>query len=1093
MTRIPDLEVPSLTQAEALAEEFDALFSGEFAANPVSGEEGDEGGPFGPFHRAMAAKGGPTALCLSGGGIRSATFCLGVLQSLGRAKWLDRFDYLSTVSGGGYLGSFLTRWRVDAKQGWDQGQLNESPDQFAKGENGVHPVRRLRSYSNFLAPSWGVSMDGLTFVSGVLRKFLFNFLFWGFAFSALGLLAQTIAAGLDLLTNGAEDLPGFIAGGDGIAMAICVVVAMLLLFYNVIEALYFARDDEEAQERVSRNSARVLSVLWPVLLVFVLFVTIPRWVSGLFDNEFSWSVLTALGVSLVTALSGYWSRLGPNLQSHAQALMEKIKVYYLQIVSAISIVALAVVGGLIGNWLLTVAGSIGFRKAFTPSVQSGTEDLELPEKAMEIVEGRLVALCQQDGCQMEHFAIYFGIALLFFATLSSAALFFSWVAGANRSSLHSIYATRLIRAFLGSARKERHSNESDECREDDIPLTEMFPREGRNERFPLFHVINMTLNLSRGGGHRRDWQERRGASFFASALHVGSAALGGREDGAAQETPAKAFARSEYMYDEDDRSGWFARRVRKRRKGLTLGRAMAISGAAASPNMGYYSRALTAFAMSIFNVRLGWWLQNPGTLKRNDEGDVVPAIRNEPTFGWLRVLCEALTMLNERSDWLYLSDGGHFENLGLYEMVRRRCAQILVVDAGCDPDFEHSDLHNAVRKIYVDLGIPIDLPAVLPGQEGSPPQQRATIGCIRYSALDPGMNDGILVVIKPRMVGTEPPSLAHYRENSRTSTHAFPHHSTADQFFDETQFESYRQLGETSGVDVMRGLPDAIFTKAESFTGFAGFAQIKDSHLQVLGNSNEEREDQEDSVDKSVAGPRALPAVEATDPSIASRTANDNGSAPAGAGASKGFGGLGGFLSHIGEWSMTELVLKTGGAAALVGAGITGGQAAMEGLAENLPGVAAPEDPRVTVEISSADLQREAALLGNQAARLGDEIQALGASVADVRTAIDSFEQQQPSDDGGPDDGGPGPGPGPETVVDASQLEAQVSRLNELMGRFEALETRLRSLGGNGDVSALVGGQEEIRSALRDLAGQIAELQGRVNDLDPRRNVGGRS
>src|SRR5439155_24732815 len=118
---------------------------------------------------------------------------------------------------------------------------------------------------------------------------------------------------------------------------------------------------------------------------------------------------------------------------------------------------------------------------------------------------------------------------------------------------------------------------------------------------------------------------------------------------------------------------------------LSLGTAMAISGAAASPNMGYHSSPSVTFLMTMFNVRLGWWLGNPGpegALTFTHDGPAV-AIRPlvEETFG--------LTTDNKK--YIHLSDGGHFENLGLYEMVRRRCRFILISDAGRDPDFAFED------------------------------------------------------------------------------------------------------------------------------------------------------------------------------------------------------------------------------------------------------------------------------------------------------------------------------------------------------------------------------------------------------------------
>src|SRR5215467_4313989 len=131
---------------------------------------------------------------------------------------------------------------------------------------------------------------------------------------------------------------------------------------------------------------------------------------------------------------------------------------------------------------------------------------------------------------------------------------------------------------------------------------------------------------------------------------------------------------------------------------------MAISGAAASPNMGYHSSPVLTFILTLFNARLGWWLGNPGKAGGS-------TYRQESPFWALRPLfAEALGQTDEDHPYVYASDGGHFENLGLYEMVRRRCRFIVVVDAGADPKCEYEDLSGAIRKIRSDMGISIDVP-----------------------------------------------------------------------------------------------------------------------------------------------------------------------------------------------------------------------------------------------------------------------------------------------------------------------------------------------------------------------------------------------
>ena len=146
---------------------------------------------------------------------------------------------------------------------------------------------------------------------------------------------------------------------------------------------------------------------------------------------------------------------------------------------------------------------------------------------------------------------------------------------------------------------------------------------------------------------------------------------------------------------------------------------MAISGAAASPNMGYHSSPVLSLVMTFFNARLGWWLPNPGPNGKRVWDHA------SPRFSLAPLLNEALGKTTDENKWVYLSDGGHFENLGLYEMVMRRCKRIIVVDGGCDLDFKLEDLGNAVRKIQIDLGVPIVFDPAVALERG--PAARTTI------------------------------------------------------------------------------------------------------------------------------------------------------------------------------------------------------------------------------------------------------------------------------------------------------------------------------------------------------------------------------
>jgi hypothetical protein len=295
-----------------------------------------------------------------------------------------------------------------------------------------------------------------------------------------------------------------------------------------------------------------------------------------------------------------------------------------------------------------------------------------------------------------------------------------------------------------------------------------------NHHRPM-HVVNMALNLV--AGDDLAWQERKAESFTVTPVHSGSFRLGYR--------PTLEYGGA---------------------SGVSLGTAVAISGAAASPNMGYHSSPALSFLLTLFNVRLGWWLGNP--IKST-------YVRENPTNTLKTFLDEAFGVTDAKHDYVYLSDGGHFENLGIYEMVLRRCHCIVVSDAGADPTFGFEDLGNAIRKIRIDLGINIVIEkmSIFPrGNRTDPsPPKYGAVARIKYSDVDPGAPDGCLLYLKPTFYADkEPKDVYNYAE----MFNSFPHQSTGDQWFSESQFESYRQLG--------------FFALGEVANGKTGFAEVCD-------------------------------------------------------------------------------------------------------------------------------------------------------------------------------------------------------------------------------------------------------------------------
>ena len=143
----------------------------------------------------------------------------------------------------------------------------------------------------------------------------------------------------------------------------------------------------------------------------------------------------------------------------------------------------------------------------------------------------------------------------------------------------------------------------------------------------------------------------------------------------------------------------------------TLGQAISVSGAAASPNMGYHTSPVMAFLLTLFNVRLGWWFPNPGRRRHRHPS---------PRFSLRYLVAELFGGANDKSKFVMVSDGGHFENLAAYELVRRRCRVIIISDGECDPTLAFEGLGTLIRMCEVDFGyqITIDVNAIRPRRVG---------------------------------------------------------------------------------------------------------------------------------------------------------------------------------------------------------------------------------------------------------------------------------------------------------------------------------------------------------------------------------------
>ena len=213
-----------------------------------------------------------------------------------------------------------------------------------------------------------------------------------------------------------------------------------------------------------------------------------------------------------------------------------------------------------------------------------------------------------------------------------------------------------------------------------------------------------------------------------------------------------------------------------------------MSGAAASPNMGYSTSPLVAVLLTMFNVRLAWWFPNPG------RSAYVPFV------SLYYLVKELFGIADEKGHYINVSDGGHFENLGIYELIRRRCKVIIACDAECDSSLSFGSLGNVVRICETDFGarIDIDVRSIEREKDSRNSRSHCTVGRITYA----NGSQGYLVYLKSSVTGDEDVGIAQYR----AAHPAFPHEPTSDQFFAEDQFESYRRLGHHIAAQAFRSV-----------------------------------------------------------------------------------------------------------------------------------------------------------------------------------------------------------------------------------------------------------------------------------------------
>ena len=786
-------------------------------------------------------------LALSGGGIRSAAFNLGVLQALKHHKLFKQIDYLSTVSGGGYIGSSLTYFLHHPEE---KDKENYFP--FDDNDIGHRHVSWIRRHASYLTPGGGLNMWSLA--AAALRGILINQffliplwlgLFWIFV---LGIPDATGQGWLGMLKGFMEPVP------------IVILLFVTMAFQSLLRRSLNTHAWNEASDRIEDRPTRI--VLWIGLfaafslaygeslylpwneqdLTFklipsVLLLTV--WAASLIgfltrlEQKFvelmeiaTWMLVLWLLYALMPLLTETLS-LDVTL-SYPPAflavfligisLLLKLAVNYLfyalfssgketsldfngnryfsvqygdLLVIGTSCVLFGVVPlvdhylfqeGWLKQWSnflisgITAGGVVstllGWFKRNRENELSGLVPILLRLGVVLLVIAATLlsyrwAVGMHDNPQGAHTAIL-STWFAFFVILAA-------VTDINAVSMHSYYRNRLLEAFMRDKERDPASYITPDS-SDNLALSAI----NVEETGAPYHLIN--AHLVTVGSDDNKLRLRAGANFIFSPHNIGS-----------------------------EPTGWITT-DRDYFKQLSLATAMAVSGAAVDPNTGETRSWPLRLIMTWFNLRLGYWCPNP-----NPSHCQLNWLTRYVHGSWLLlILKEILGKPGEKWTYIRLSDGGHFENLGVYELLRRQCKLIIVSDAGADPDFAFSDLSRAIERARVDFGVHINKlntdkiqPERIKTCKEKTPEDDCfssrlaelpyACGKIEYRS----GKQGRLIYIKSTLFPDLSEDMLGYARQHQT----FPDETTADQFFSEEQFEAYRELGYRSMAKALKDLP----------------------------------------------------------------------------------------------------------------------------------------------------------------------------------------------------------------------------------------------------------------------------------------------
>ena len=748
----------------------------------------------------------PWGLALSGGGIRSATFCLGMLKALAQRRQLLRFDLLSTVSGGGYIGSTFGRLCTRATT---PDEVRAVEGAFAEVDN-VRFGWWLRSNGRYLIP--GGMRDTLFAVALYLRNLLGTHIEIAIAACLIGLglacvdlgLWEAMARTVDLdnaetviaPVRWATQLPTLwlmmlVPWALSIVLAdaywsvrdrpsVWAIVGMMALWCALFGAAFYVGPTLELQ-----YSAPVwlvpafggFAATWVIALGWVLYRTLRGCAAAAMRNELTDTLASMLYLMLVLGLLGALDRSAWWLAAETRETRASYGGVLLIGAAALRGVLPMLYSGKselpgVGRQLLMTLGSLfGLIVAFCLAAWW----------IAVLYAGVLLPVFTEDGLE-------FSRGWVWLATIFVVVFGYAWMTGRNfaflnLSSLHMFYKARIVRGYLGAANKHRlGANPLDGLSalsppevpvgsvddDDDLAQLKYAPH-----RFggPV-HFINVCINQTHDPKQKLFNRDRK-----SLPLTIGP--LGWMQAVGAPWAKARGDA------------------------ALTVGAWTAISGAAFAPGLGRMTKRGIA-ALSVFaGLRLGYWWNSAkaGILQ-------VGAARHATTFlmktRFMLFECFGAFPGSGSANW-YLSDGGHFENTGVYALLRQEAELIVVADCGADPNYRFNDLENLIRRARIDLSADIvllkpcvdaDWPYV--GVFGSLNDLASTNSqaCLALARIDyeSGLR-GHMVLVKPNMSAELPVDLVNFK----AANPLFPQQPTTDQFFDEAQWESYFRLGAEIG------------------------------------------------------------------------------------------------------------------------------------------------------------------------------------------------------------------------------------------------------------------------------------------------------